>query len=62
MEYRPLHFPTERGASRAAAGLAKWPGNPRAYLFGARAASAVRTLFVPALGEARILSAMPRLP
>jgi len=37
-------------------------GNPRAYLFGARAASAVRTLFVPALGEARILPAMPRLP
>ena len=32
--------------------LAKWPPNPRAYLFGARAASAVRTLLGPALGDA----------
>jgi hypothetical protein len=31
---------------------AKWPPNPRAYLFGARAASAVRTLLGPALGDA----------
>ena len=43
-------------------GAAKGPGRPRAYLFGARAASAVRTLSGPALAEVRILSAIPRLP
>jgi hypothetical protein len=43
-----------RGAWEAPA---KCPGKPRAYLFGARAAPAVRPLLGPALAEARILSA-----
>ena len=60
---RPLRFPTERGACRASRqALAKWPPNPRAYLVRARAAPVVGTLLGPALAEARILSAMPRLP
>jgi hypothetical protein len=44
--------PQSGGPAALRQALAKWPPNPRAYLFGARAASAVRTLFVPALGDA----------
>ena len=47
-----LHPSSGAPPRRAWEAPAKWPPNPRAYLFGARAASAVRTLLVPAPGDA----------